>query len=304
MANNNKKRHFVQLLSSIAVNGNFKGFLNGQIYTGKTKKICVPILNCYSCPGALGACPIGSLQAVIGSMKYNISYYVLGFMSLIGVMFGRFVCGWLCPFGFIQDLLYKIPAKFKLTVSKKANNILKYLKYAVFAIFVLILPLTLQDEFGMSDPYFCKYICPAGTLEAGIPLTLLNKGLRSAIGFLFSWKVLLLIIIVVLSISVYRVFCRYICPLGAFYSLFNSISFYKIKVDKDKCINCNACTNNCKMNIEVYKKPNSAECIRCGDCIKSCPTGAIKSGIFIDNERFKTKKVNSYNTKISKTSNS
>ncbi len=58
------------------------------------------------------------------------------------------------------------------------------------------------------------------------------------------------------------------------------------------------------MNIEVYKKPNSAECIRCGDCIKSCPTGAIKSGIFIDNERFKTKKVNSYNAKLGKSSNS
>ena len=55
------KRHIVQLLSAIALNLNLPGFINGSIHTGASKGICVPVLNCYSCPGAAGACPILSL---------------------------------------------------------------------------------------------------------------------------------------------------------------------------------------------------------------------------------------------------
>ncbi len=137
----------------------------------------------------------------------------------------------------------------------------------------------LVSEFGISPPYFCQYICPAGTLEGGIPLISLNQSLRGTVGYLFAWKMFLLIIIISASIFVYRPFCRYICPLGAFYSLFNKVSFYKYKVDENKCINCGACTHKCKMNIEVYKNPNSTECIRCGECVKICPTKSIEKGI-------------------------
>lgn len=276
---NTLKRRIVQIISSIATNGYFKGFLDGTIYKGKSKRICVPGLNCYSCPGALGACPIGSMQAVIGSIRYNFSFYVLGFISLMGVLFGRLICGWLCPFGFIQELLHKIPLH-KIKVNSKVNNVLKYFKYVVLAVFVFILPLTfaLSNDLGTSDPYFCKLICPAGTLEGGIPLVLLNKSLRNTIGFLYLWKVTLLIIIVVLSMVIYRVFCRYICPLGAFYALFNRISFYSLDVDKNKCVSCNACTRACKLDIKVYENPNSNECIRCGECIKACSVNAITNG--------------------------
>ncbi|MBU3126884.1 4Fe-4S binding protein [Clostridium tagluense] len=273
------RRRIVQVVSSIAINGNLKGFKNGTIYKGNFKKICVPGLNCYSCPGAMGSCPIGSMQAVIGSIRYNVSYYVLGFASLFGILFGRLICGWVCPFGLIQELLHKIPFP-KIKVSSKVNNVLKYLKYVILAVFVIILPLgaALLNDLGNSDPYFCKLICPAGTLEGGIPLVLSNKELRGAIGFLFAWKVSLLIIIIFLSMSVYRVFCRYICPLGAFYSLFNPISFYSFKVNKSKCVSCNKCTNACKLDIKVYENPNSRECIRCGECIKTCPKNAISKG--------------------------
>ncbi len=275
MVKYSKIRHPIQFLWSVITNSYLKGFAEGKIYNGNLKKLCVPGLNCYSCPGAVGSCSIGSIQAVIGSMRYNFSLYVLGFVSLIGVLVGRLICGWFCPFGLIQDLLNKIPS-IKITVPKRLNNILKNLKYAILIIFVFLLPLVLQDELGISDPYFCKYICPAGTLEGGVPLVLFNESLRQGLGFLFLWKVSILIAIIILSVVVFRPFCRYVCPLGAFYSLFNPISFYKLKIDNEKCTNCKVCTKNCKMDIEVHKTPNNPECIRCGDCVNSCPQGAIE----------------------------
>lgn len=269
----NIRRKLVQIITLISTNGYFKGFLDGNIYKGKTKNICVPGLNCYSCPGAVGSCPIGSLQAVISDIRFKFSFYIVGILTLMGVTMGRFVCGWLCPFGFIQELLNKIPSP-KLKVSKKFEKF-KYLKYVILLVFVIILPMFWVNDLGMGGPTFCKYICPAGTLEGGIPLTLLNTSLRSAIGFLFAWKVALLIITIIASIVIFRPFCRFICPLGAIYSLFNPISIYRLNIDKHKCTSCGACARKCKMDIEVYKKPNSLECIRCGECKKACPNKAI-----------------------------
>ncbi|WML34760.1 4Fe-4S binding protein [Clostridium sp. OS1-26] len=269
------KRKLVQIITLISTNGYFKGFLEGSIYSGKLKSICVPGLNCYSCPGAFGACPIGSLQAVISDIKYKFSFYIVGFLTLMGVTMGRFICGWLCPFGLIQELLNKIPSP-KFKVSKRFEK-LKYLKYIILLVFVILLPMFWVNDVGMGSPTFCKYICPAGTLEGGIPLTLLDTSLRSAVGFLFAWKLTLLIITIILSIIIFRPFCRFICPLGAIYSIFNPISIYRLKIDKDKCTSCGACTKKCKMDIEVYKKPNSLECIRCGECKSACSQGAIKT---------------------------
>lgn len=288
------KRRITQIITTILTNSNINGFLNGTIFKGKSKKACVPGLNCYSCPGALGSCPIGSLQAVIGSMKYNLSLYVIGIMMFFGVLFGRFICGFLCPFGLIQDLLNKIPFK-KIKVNKKINNIMKYFKYVILMVFVIILPMFWVNDVGMGSPYFCKLICPSGTLTAGIPLAILNKPLRATLGFLFQWKVFILIITILLSIIIYRPFCRYICPLGAIYSVFNPISFYKMDIDKSKCNGCKACERKCKMNIEVYKNPNSLECIRCGECAKVCKQNAIVTGFTTKNQLTKNSKNKSEN---------
>jgi len=267
-------RRIVQVMTAIITNLHLKGFSTGKIYTGKMKKICVPGLNCYSCPGALGSCPIGSLQAVIGGIKYQFSFYMIGLLMLIGSLVGRFVCGWLCPFGLIQELIHKIPLP-KLKVNKTFNK-LKYMKYLILVVFVFLLPMFWVNIVGMGKPTFCEFICPAGTLEGGIPLVLLNKPLRAVIGFLYTWKIALLVITIIISIFIFRPFCRFICPLGAIYSLFNPISLYRLKIDSDKCTSCGICSRKCKMQVDVYKNPNSLECIRCGECISSCPQNAIE----------------------------
>lgn len=274
------KRKFVQLITALITNLNIKGFFTGTIYQGIIKKICVPGLNCYSCPGALGSCPIGALQAVIGSIRYQISYYVLGLVALFGAIAGRFICGWLCPFGLIQELLYKIKTP-KLKWTSK-NSFLRFGKYLILIIFVIILPALVVDFVGLGAPAFCKYLCPAGTIEAGIPLVATNTQLQAITGFLFTWKIALLIITIVASIIIFRPFCYTVCPLGAIYALFNKISLYQINYNKSSCTSCGACVRACKMNIDITKTTTSAECIRCGDCVNVCPTGALSSG-------FKTK---------------
>lgn len=274
------KRTYIQILSSALSNGYLAGFSKGIIFDGKTKYICTPGLNCYSCPGAIGSCPIGSLQAVLGSRRFDFSFYIVGIMMLFGVLLGRFICGFLCPFGFIQDLLYKINTP-KLKVTSRIDKPLRSIKYIILIVPVIILPIFLTNEFGTAQPHFCQWICPAGTLEGGIPLLIKNEGLRNVVGFLFNWKITLLILTIVSSIFIYRPFCKYICPLGAFYSLFNKLSFYKMNVDSIKCNGCKSCERACKMDIEITKNCNSAECIRCGDCLKSCSKGAISLGFNI-----------------------
>ena len=110
------------------------------------------------------------------------AYYVVGFLIFIGAMVGRLICGFLCPFGLIQDLLNKIPFPKKIRTFK-GDKLLRKLKYVIFAVFVILLPMTVVGITGMGDPWFCKYICPSGTLLGGLPLLASNPTLRSAVGF-------------------------------------------------------------------------------------------------------------------------
>lgn len=274
-----KFRHLIQLAATVLFNGFFVGFQKGTIFRGASKMFCLPVLNCYSCPGAVGACPIGSLQAVLGDRNHHFSFYVLGTLMLFGILLGRLICAFLCPFGFVQELLYKIKLP-KLRVPRAVDRPLRYLKYVILVLFVIVGPILLTNAFGMGSPYFCKYICPAGTLEGGIPLVASNPALQNTIGGLFFWKLGILIVILLLSVFVYRPFCKYICPLGAVYALFNRFSAYQIQIDRTKCIGCRACERACKMEVRITESKDIGECIRCGECKSACPKGAIQSSFF------------------------
>lgn len=269
----------VQLLSAVLFNGYAAGFQKGRIFTGSSKAFCVPVLNCYSCPGALGACPIGALQTALGG-THHFPFYVLGTLMLFGIVLGRVVCGLLCPFGLAQDLIHKIPAP-KWKVPKGIDRPARYIKYVVLLMTVILLPAFWVTKSGITPPYFCKYICPAGTLSGGIPHMIANPGLRELTGALFDWKLMVLAVILAASVFIHRPFCRYLCPLGAFYAVFNRFSFYQMHLDQSKCIDCKKCEHSCPMAVEVTKNINSPECIRCGKCREVCPAGAVSSGFCI-----------------------
>ncbi len=264
------RRKIIQLYCAVLFNANLKGFASGSIYVGSSKKFCAPGINCYSCPGAVGACPLGSLQGSFSADKSTI-YYVVGILFLYGVLFGRMICGWMCPFGLIQELVYKIKTP-KLKKSP-VTRALSWLKYWILVFFVGIVPIT----YAFRDtplPAFCKYICPAGTIEGGLLLlsNKVNESYFSMLGPIFTWKFLLMVSIVVGCVFVFRLFCRFLCPLGALYGLFNRFSFFGIKVEQSKCVNCNLCVSHCKMDI---RHVGDAECISCGECVEVCPTKAI-----------------------------
>ena len=260
------KRKIVQLYTALLYNANIKGFFSGKIYQGATKNLCVPGMNCYSCPGAIGSCPLGSLQKSLYSTDTSMFKYVIGIIALFGLLLGRVVCGWLCPVGLGQELLYKIKTP-KLKKSK-TTRVLSYLKYFILIGFVVIIPLM------YALPGFCEYICPAGTFEGGLGIlgNSANEGNLAYLGPIFTWKFTVLVVIIVASIFIFRAFCRFLCPLGALYGLFSKIALLGVKLDKTKCTDCGLCIGVCKMDV---KKVGDHECIHCGECISVCPAKAI-----------------------------
>ncbi len=271
-------RKWVQILFGLLTNANWAFPFTRSIYQGPLKVICSPGLNCYSCPSSTTYCPVGSLQNILGGIKISLSnnqYFfglsVIGALGVLGAMFGRMICGWACPFGLIQELLHKIPSR-KFSISRSLN----YGKYAMLLVVVILFPLIMVDEFGGSSPWFCKFICPAGTLEAGLPMLLLQPNLTSTIGALFYNKLAILLSVLLWSVAASRPFCRTLCPLGAFYGLMNRFRMVKLKLDETRCTNCKACHHVCPMGVKFNENPDDPECISCLACLhKACKFEAI-----------------------------
>lgn len=266
------KRRLIQLYTALLVNCNVKGFFTGTISEAPTKGLCVPGMNCYSCPGAIGACPMGTLQNSYAKSNKSMLFYVLGIIGLFGIMLGRFLCGYLCPFGFIQDLLYMI--KTPKIRKGKVTRILSYLKYIMFGFLAVVAPIIAAIVVHETQPVFCKLICPVGTFEGSIYIVFHpnNADLIPGLTGTFAIKLVVAIIVIGLCIFIARPFCRFLCPMGAVLSLFNGISVFGVHVNSDKCVSCGKCITTCKYDI---KHPGDRECISCGECIKGCPTNAI-----------------------------
>lgn len=265
------KRRLIQVYAALLFNANLKGFATGRIYKGPSKLLCTPGLNCYSCPGATTACPLGALQNALAASGARVPYYIFGILLLYGLLLGRTICSFLCPFGLLQELLHKI--KTPKLKKNRLTRALSYLKYLLLAVLVIFYPVFYMLQDG-TLPAFCKYICPAGTLEGAVALLshVGNSAMFRMLGPLFTWKFLLLLAFVIGSVFLYRFFCRFFCPLGAIYGLFNRFCLLGVRVEQSKCVDCGLCTGHCGMDI---RRVGDHECIQCGECIAVCPTGAI-----------------------------
>ena len=266
------KRKLIQLYSALLYNAHLRGFIEGEIYQGKAKSVCVPGFNCYSCPGAAGACPLGSIQNALACSGHRAGWYVLGIIMIFGLSLGRTICGWLCPLGLIQELLHKIPTP-KIPKSR-VTRALSYLKYVILAVFVVAIPMWYGIRHDMAIPGFCKYICPAGTFEGAIALLSnpKNSSYFAMLGILFTRKFVIMLVIATACIFCYRSFCRFICPLGAIYGMFNRLALISVKVDESRCIGCGACVRSCKMDV---RHTGDHECINCAKCMSVCNKNAL-----------------------------
>ena len=269
------KRRLVQLYCALLYNAHIKGFLEGEIYKSKTpttKGICVPGFNCYSCPGAVGACPLGSLQNAIGTSNKQIGFYVFGILMLYGLILGRTICGWLCPLGLIQELLHKLPTP-KIRKSR-VTRALSWLKYIILALFAVGITAWYGIAHGVALPGFCKYICPAGTFEGAVFLLSNpnNASDFSMLNILFTRKFVIMLIIGLACVFCYRSFCRFICPLGAIYGFFSKVAVVGVKVDATRCNHCGSCVRSCGMDV---RHVGDHECIHCAKCMDVCNRKAI-----------------------------
>jgi polyferredoxin len=229
--------------------------------------VCVPVLNCHSCPTSLFACPLGVIGQFASLGIFPLS--VIGLIALGGLLLGRFLCGWACPFGLLQDLLYRIPyLRFEIP------SWTRYIKYATLGIMVIGIPYFLSPSF---DLYFCR-VCPVGTIESAIPWAIINGSAN--LGHL-AVRLAVLFGIMILAMGHLRFFCKVLCPLGAMLSVFNRFAAVFPERTGD-CIECGACAKACPMTGSTGVKQvavfdaHPEECISCLECHKKCPTSAVK----------------------------
>ncbi len=251
------KRRIFQGLGTVLPNAYVQGFLGPSLYQGPLKGVCTPLFNCYACPSALFSCPIGSVQHFAATGK--VPFYAAGTVAVVGASVGRMTCGTLCPFGFLQDILYKVRT-WKATLPAWASS----LRYAALAVLVFLIP-------ALTHEHWFSRLCPMGTLSAGLPWVTLSESIRTLAGSVFWVKIGILLLFVTSSVLAKRPFCRAACPLGAIFSLFNRGSFLQLAWNPDTCTRCGKCRKICPVDIRPDYKPDSAECLRCLDCTR-CPS--------------------------------
>lgn len=261
------KRLLTQLCAALLYNANY--FSPRRINAGS---LCVPGLNCSYCPGALAGCPLGALQGIFASGLTRLSFYLLSSAVLAALLLGRLICGWLCPFGLLQELLYKLPSPKAPRGSLPACLI--WCKYLVLAA-VCGAPLWFYYAHARPLPVFCEYLCPNGLVNALIMIAA-DLGFGFGYALINSVKIAVTVLVLLSAVFVFRSFCRFFCPLGAFYALFQKISVFAVQTDAAKCTGCGACLRLCPMEC---KKVGGSECIACGRCASACPARAISCGL-------------------------
>jgi len=248
-------RRHIQVASLLVVNSYFLTQLRG---------VCFPVLNCWACPAASFACPLGALQNAVaeGRLAFALPWYILGSLLVVSAIFGRMMCGWLCPFGLFQELVGKLTrTKYRLP------RAVGYLKYAVLVGLVVVAP------YLTGVPWFCK-LCPQGALEGGIFQPLLHAELRPLMGSWWYTKMAILAGVMLAALLFRRPFCHAVCPLGALFSLVSRVSLVRMHYDSEKCTDCGWCVRHCPQGIDPRRELGSHACVGCIECAQ-CPFDAI-----------------------------
>jgi len=191
---------------------------------------------------------------------------------IITIVLGRFFCGWVCAFGTYNDVLHLFSKKvFKIDfkVNEKVDAILKYVKYLVLLMLVVIVWTMGSKVFDMASPW-----------DAFAQITDFPQVLSD-----YTTGFMLLFLITIGAFFVERFFCRYLCPLGAVFNIFSRIGILKIKKPTDKCGKCKLCTNNCSMALSLYKVESvcGGDCINCFKCIETCPRNNTQVNVLGEN---------------------
>ncbi len=254
-----RSRRWFQVVSLLVVNASFLFQARG---------ICFPVLNCWACPIAAFACPLGALQNAIVDMRalFILPLYILGGMLAASAVVGRAMCGWLCPFGLFQDLLGRLNPR-QLSVPRLAS----------LGKFVALVGLAIVAPYVMGVPLFCK-LCPQGALEGGIPQPLLNADLRPLMGTWWYIKIAILMLTIAGAVVYKRAFCHVACPLGAIFSLLNRVSFVQVEHDAEACTDCMWCVKHCPQGIDPRTEAGTHACIRCMECVR-CPFDAMRVSV-------------------------
>lgn len=231
-------------------------FINSY-YLPFFRSVCLPVFNCHGCPSANFGCPMGIMRNF--SIMHLIPFSVIAVIGATGALIGRMSCAIICPFGYIQEWLYKIPIP-KIKIPEKVEDKLAFTKYLIFAFFVVIFPYFLGDHILT----ICR-VCPVGTLEASLPWRIILS--EWTVDARFIIRNLILLSVLIFAVISFRSFCKFLCPLGAALAIFNPVSLTRLKVDKD-CRNCKTCDKLCPVGIKVSENPDSLECIRCLKCTK------------------------------------
>ncbi len=233
------------------------GFMVVWLIPLRLFNVCGTVFHCYACPLALFACPIGVTAQF--SALHVFPFIAAGTLLLVGGAVGAFVCGWACPFGFLQDLAGKLP-----TCRLKLPAWTGHFRYVVLLGAVIAVPFFL----GNDHPLFICSTCPAGALEAGVPLRIQQVAAGNAASGMNAIKLSVTIFVVVAMFVKYRPWCTLLCPLGALFGLFNRGSLLFLRFNSDKCTSCKLCHTQCRVGVKPDERANDPRCIRCLDCTR------------------------------------
>lgn len=233
-------------------------------------QVCGPVFHCYACPLSTFACPIGVIAQFGGLHLFP--FMAVGTLIVVGTLAGTLVCGWVCPFGLLQDLAAKIPTP-KVHLPAWTGQ----LRYVMLVGTVVLVPYV----WGESHPLFVCRVCPAGGLEAAVP----NVVTQAVTGRPISWpspvKLAVVGAFLVAVVFIRRPWCRVLCPLGGIFSLFNKVSALFLRIDRGKCSECQRCRKLCAYDIQPDVSPNDLRCIRCLECTR-CGPGALNLETVVD----------------------